>query len=818
MVQGSAVQIAAAGGIDDPDNPIGTDAMKVHEAIQSVYSDDGVVVLVDLGSAIMSTEMAVEFLPEEQQANVRLCGAPLVEGAIAASVQASVGGTLDQVCEEALGALRAKQDQMPEAMAQEPGTTAEAAATGEGREVRVTIENRMGLHARPAAQFVSTANRFASDIEVRKEGKKANAKSINQVATLGARLGDEIAIIASGPDAQEALTELEALVRSRFGEEEELVEAEAEGKRAEATARPAPPEAAAGTLAGIPASPGIAIGPAAHYRVQQQRVESHTVDDPSAEWQRLLNAIQTARQEIDDLRQRVSEQGNQAEAAIFQAHMLFLEDPSLLEAVQERILSESINAGAAWQTEIDELAAQFRQMTDEYMQGRAADVLDVGQRVLRHLLGVQATSLDLSEPSIVLASDLTPSDTAQFEPSLVLGICTERGGATSHSAILARAFGIPAIVGVGPSLQTISQATPLAIDGQSGEIWVEPEAAQLEQLEAERSAWLEREAEAKAAAQEPAVTRDGQRIEVAANIGNPNDVPTAVEYGAEGVGLFRTEFLFLDRDSAPSEEEQYDAYRRAAEALSGRPLIIRTLDVGGDKPLPYFDIEAEDNPFLGWRGIRLTLDRRDIFITQLRAILRAGHGQKIRMMFPMVGTLYELQAARQLVSQVQAELAEEGVAHHDRMPVGIMIEVPAAVALADQLAPEVDFFSIGTNDLTQYVMAADRGNAHVSELADALQPAVLRMIQQTVRAGHDAGIWVGMCGELAGNATATPLLVGLGLDELSMNAPAIPAVKEIIRNLDMSHARQIADGALQKESAAAVKAYLEGIDIDIDLS
>ncbi len=817
MVQGSAVQIAAAGGIDDPDNPIGTDAMKVHEAIQSVYSDDGVVVLVDLGSAIMSTEMAVEFLPEEQQANVRLCGAPLVEGAIAAAVQASVGGTLDQVCEEALGALRAKQDQMPgaaagaESVAQETATG--DADGGAGHEVRVAIENRMGLHARPAAQFVSTANRFASDIQVRKEDKSANAKSINQVATLGARFGDEIAITASGPDAQEALAELQALVRSRFGEEEELVEAEVEGKQARAVTSPAPPESGTGTLAGIPASPGIAIGPAVHYRAQQHRVETYSVADPSAEWQSLLDAIHAARQEIDALRRRVIAQGNRAEAAIFQAHMLILEDPSLLEAVQERILSQSINAGAAWQTEIDELAAQFRQMTDDYMQGRAADVLDVGQRVLRHLLGAQAASLDLSEPSIVLASDLAPSDTAQFEPSLVLGICTERGGATSHSAILARAFGIPAIVGVGPGLQTISQGTPLAIDGQSGEIWVEPDAAQLEQLEAERSAWLEREAEAKAAAQQPAVTRDGRRIEVAANIGNPNDVPTAVEYGAEGVGLFRTEFLFLDRDSAPSEEEQYTAYRSAAEALGGRPLIIRTLDVGGDKPLPYFDFEPEDNPFLGWRGIRLTLDRRDIFVTQLRAILRAGNNQKIRMMFPMVGTLYELQKAKQLVREVQEALAGEGIVHDDQMPVGIMIEVPAAVALAEQLAPEVDFFSIGTNDLTQYVMAADRGNAHVAELADALQPAVLHMIQQTVRAGHDAGIWVGMCGELAGNALATPLLVGLGLDELSMNAPSIPTVKEIIRKLNFQQARQIANGALQQESAAAVKTYLEGIEL-----
>ncbi|HSM58827.1 MAG TPA: phosphoenolpyruvate--protein phosphotransferase [Candidatus Sulfomarinibacteraceae bacterium] len=805
MAQESDVRIAVAGGVDDAENPIGTDALKVHQAIEEVYSDDGVLVLMDLGSALLSAEMALEFLSEEQRANVKLCPAPLVEGAVAAVVQASVGASLDQVCAEAMGAMSAKQQQMPEPIVETADNDQMAAGDSEAR---LTIRNRLGLHARPAARFVATANRFEAAITVRKDQRSANAKSINQVATLGARQGDEIVVSAAGPDAADAVAQLEALVEDKFGEEEQELEA----RQPEPESAPTAPDVTeAGVLTGIPASPGIAIGPAVHYRQQLPEVHTRQVNDTSAEWQALLAAIKEAQSELQALQERVTSLGDKAEADIFDAHALILDDPDLLDAVRRHIFEEKLNAAAAWQQEIEDVAREYRAIEDDYMRARADDVLDAGRRVLRHLLDVGPGTFELEEPAIILAADLTPSDTAQFDPELVKGICTELGGATSHSAILARAYGIPAVVGIGQALQTLSEGQTLALDGQKGIVWVDPDADTLGDLQERRAEWEEREEKARAESQAPAVTRDGQRIEVAANIGGRRDADVALDYGAEGVGLFRTEFLFLDREEPPSEEEQFEVYSGVAAAMGQRPIIIRTLDVGGDKPLPYLPTGQEENPFLGWRGLRFCLDRPDIFMPQLRAILRAAHEHNVKLMLPMVSTLQEIRAARALLDDAKAQLREEDLPFDAEIAVGIMIEVPAAVSISDQLAQEVDFFSIGTNDLTQYVMAADRGNAQVAELAHALHPAVLRMVQQTVQAAHEAGIWVGMCGELAGNALATPLLIGLGLDELSMSAPSIPTVKKVIRNLEREQAREIAAAALKKESAADVEVYLQGL-------
>jgi phosphocarrier protein FPr len=667
------------------------------------------------------------------------------------------------------------------------------------------IRNRQGLHARPAAQFVSAANRFDAEIRVEKDGQAANAKSINQVATLGVRQGDEIVIRASGPDAAEALAAIQSLADDNFGEsEEDLVEIAAPSPASILTA-------AEGELAGIPASPGIAIGPVAQYRPRLPEVPVRAVTDTDGEWDRLQTAVSQAQEEIKALHAQAIGQVGAAEAAIFEAHLLFLQDPSLLEATRARIMDDLINVEAAWEGVIEEMAATYRALDDVYMQARAADVLDVGRRVLSHLLEVEPPSLAFDRPSILVAADLTPSDTARLDPALVLGICTEKGGATSHSAILSRALGIPAIVGLGPALATLDDDQTIAMDGGSGLLWPMPEAGRLAELRREQARWLEAQQKAQAASREQAVTLDGHSLEIAANIGGPHDAPIALDYGAEGVGLFRTEFLFLDRQEAPTEAEQFEAYCRVAETMAGRPVIIRTLDVGGDKPLPYIDLGREENPFLGWRGIRFCLDRPEIFKPQLRAILRAGFGHNVKLMFPMVGTVAELVAAKALLAKCQAELAAEGTTFDQRMEVGIMIEVPAAVAAADLLAAEADFFSIGTNDLTQYVMAADRGNSRVANLANALQPAVLRMVRQTVEAAHAAGIWVGMCGELAGNSLATAVLVGLGLDELSMSAPAIPDVKQVIRGLTLDRAREIAMTALQLGSAEAVSDYLATI-------
>jgi multiphosphoryl transfer protein len=807
MVQG-AVALATAGGIDDPDNPIGTDPIKVHEAIQSVYSEDGVVVLMDLGSALLSAEMALEFLAPEQRANVHLCEAPLVEGSMAAAVQAMVGGSAQEVMAEARSALAAKESQLQPLLAAggqpAPAKTDVVEELDGSHELELTVRNRLGLHARPAARFVSRANRFEAAVWVEKAGQRANAKSINQVATLGVRQGDVITIIAAGADAEQALRAIQSLADENFGDVEE-------GEAVTATPPTLPDVWAAGSAdeaTGIAASPGFAVGPAVHYRPRLPEVITRSVADSEAEWQRLQQAVARAEEEIVAVHRQAVTRLGQSEADIFEAHRLFLQDPALVEEAKGRIVAEQINAEAAWERVIQEMAGSYRALEETYMQARAADVLDVGRRVLRQLMDLEPATLALHEPSILLASDLTPSDTAGLDPAVVLGICTELGGATSHSAILARALGIPAVVGLGPIIQAVEDGQVVAVDGGSGKLWLRPDAERLARLEAQRAEWSAAQQEAKARAVAPAVTVDGHRLEIGANIGGIHDVAVALSYGAEGIGLFRTEFLFLDRQTAPSEEEQLAAYRQVVEAMGERPVIIRTLDVGGDKPLPYVDLGREENPFLGWRGIRFCLDRPEIFRPQLRAALRAGHGHQVKLMFPMIGALSELRAAKALLFETRQELEAEGLAHASTMEVGIMVEVPSAVAVADQLAQEADFFSIGTNDLTQYVMAADRGNTRVADLAVALQPAVLRMVKQTVSAAHSAGIWVGMCGELAGNARAAAVLVGLGLDELSMSAPSIPAVKEAIRSLTLEQARQAAEAVLALDSAEAVQEYL----------
>lgn len=815
MTQGN-VPLAIAGGIDDPEDPIGTDAMKVLEAIDAVYSPDGVVVLMDLGSALLSAETALDFLPDDRREHVFLSKAPLVEGAMAAAVQAMVGAPVEQVLAEAESALSVKREQLggePEAPPEQPTPPA---AHGHVEQIALPIRNRLGLHARPAARFVATAGQYKADVRIIKGDRSANAKSINQVATLGIRQGDDVTVTAAGPDATAALAALQDLAADNFGDrdEEQRIESEPRPTAPLNTGLPNTNPPTTDRLEGIPASPGVAVGPAALYRPRLPEVIARRADDPAAEWQRLQRAIEEAREEIDALHRRALTQVGRHEAAIFEAHRLYLEDPTILEATRARVLGESLNAEAAWQREMAALAAVYRDMDDAYMQARAADIEDVGRRVLQHLMGIEPPSLDFTEPAVLIAADLSPSDTARLDPRRVLAICTELGGATAHSAILARALGIPAVVGLGHNVWRISEGQHIAVDGDQGVLWPRPDAEQLAAIAARRDEWQENRRRAKAAGQAAAITRDGRAVEIAANIGSPNDAGPALEYGAEGVGLFRTEFLFMDRLEAPTEEEQFQAYRRAAQLMGERPLVIRTLDVGGDKPLPYLDLGEEANPFLGWRAIRFCLERPDIFMPQLRAILRAGCADgaplNVKIMFPMVSTVTELRQAKIMLETARRQLRDQGISLYEEMEVGIMIEVPSAVAVADQLAQEVDFFSIGTNDLTQYVMAADRGNARVAGLASAFQPAVLRMVRDAAEAAHAAGIWIGMCGELAGNPLATPVLLGLGLDELSMSAPAIPAVKEAVRGLTMDEARRVAELALAADSAEAVFDLLKG--------
>ena len=692
--------------------------------------------------------------------------------------------------------------------AEQPAAVAPAGPPAvEGLTLRLEIRNPLGLHARPAARFVQTAAAFDADIEVTNltSGRgPAGGRSLNGIATLGIRQGNEIIVTARGPQAEQALAALSELAGRDFDEQTGPIQGlTPQGSVPTAVYWDSPRSgtvpAVAGehTLAGLAGAPGIASGPARHFKAPEPEIPTGPAADPEAEWVALTRAREHVRAEIRATRDSVAARADDYSAAIFDAHLLFLDDEALLAPARRAIFEENENAARAWHGAAAVVAADYRALDDEYMQARAEDLTGVARQVVAALTGGGAATM--SGAGIVVAPELTPGDTASLDRTLVLGIATATGSPTSHSAILARSLGIPAAVGLGEALLDVPERTELLLDGDAGTVEVEPTdelVADSERRAAERERSARR---ARAAAAEPAVTRDGRRIEVVANIGSPEDVPPAIENGAEGVGLLRSEFLFLDRDSMPSEDEQYEAYTFIAQRLEGRPLILRTLDVGADKPLPYLPRRPEANPFLGVRGVRLTFEQPELLETQLRAALRTALDHPLKVMFPMVATLDEYRRARATLDDLRAGTSVE-------LEVGVMIEIPSAALAAEQFAPEVDFFSLGTNDLTQYTMAAERGNAAVAELADGLHPAVLRLIRSVAEAADRHGVWAGVCGELASDPEAVPVLVGLGITELSANAPAIPAVKQAVREVDTDVARDLAERALELSSAAQVRA------------
>lgn len=809
------VRVAPAGGMDAPDRPLGTDVGLITNAIAETYSDDGVLVLMDLGSAILSTEMALDLLPAEQRERILLCEAPLVEGAIAAAVQARLGSSLAQVAAEARAGLMPKVAQLaPHDKVEGERVQVESPASDlHASTLTLVVHNRLGLHARPAARFVQTAARFDADVRVTNAttGRgPASAKSINAVATLGVRQGHTITITASGPEAEAALAALRQLADENFGDEPTAEERPQTADRRPPTAVSRPPTAdrRQPSFRGLPASPGIALGPARRFVSATIEAPEHLVDDPAREWEALLAALESTRAAIQKTLADVQRRADRQTAEIFEAHLLFLEDDALREPARRLIFEERRNAAFAWQSAARAVADQYRALDDEYLRIRANDVKDVGRQVVAELLGVSLAPT-LGAPGILLARDLAPADTAALDPGLVHGIATALGGPTSHSAILARSLGLPAVVGLGEGVLEIAEGTELILDGEAGALIVEPEPALLAEYAQKREAARAAAAQARLESAAPAVTRDGRRIEVVANIGSAKDARAAVEAGAEGVGLFRTEFLFLDRTTAPGEDEQYAAYRAASEVMGkDRPVIIRTLDVGGDKPLPYVDMGREENPFLGWRAIRMCLDNPEFFKQQLRAIVRVAAEYPVKVMFPMIATVAEFRAAKALLIEACAEVQARGLPTPDRLEAGIMVEIPAAALRARQFAEEVDFFSLGTNDLTQYTLAVERGNARVARLADGFQPAVLELIRQTAEAARAAGKWAGVCGEMGGDPRAIPLLIGLGVTELSMAAPAIPRAKQIIRALDVSEAREKALRLLALETPDEIRAAL----------
>ncbi|HEX3616859.1 MAG TPA: phosphoenolpyruvate--protein phosphotransferase [Solirubrobacteraceae bacterium] len=779
--------IEAAGGIGEP-GVLGTSAARVGAAIERAMSADGVLVLMDLGSALLSAELAVELL-EGARGPVRLSAAPLVEGTVAAAAAAGGGANLDQVAAEAGRALTMKTAQIGRGDP-EPASSAAtvAAAVAADIEVELLVSNAVGLHARPAARFVETVSAYDAEVLVARGGAPVSARSLTNLVGLAARRGDRVRVLASGPQAAAVVAALQELAASGFGDN---AAAPADGT----------------VLSGIAVSGGIVMG---RSRLLESAIATRITrraGSPEQELALLERGLAATRAELRDDRDRLQASIGTAEAAIFDAHLALLDDAALLEPARAAIAAGA-TAELAVADAADAVAATYRRLDDPLLAERAADVLDVGRRIGAAIAtefgppSLAEKNDNDSHSQILIADELVPSQASRLDPSRVAGLATARGSATAHAAIIARALGIPAVFGLGQALLAVSDGTELLLDGSAGTVVVAPTGGALADAGTRAAEHRAQVSQAQHHAGEQATLASGERIEVFANIAGAADARLAVEHGAEGVGLLRTELLFLERPDLPGEDEQAEALREIARTLDGRPLVVRTLDAGADKPLPALPMPAEVNPFLGVRGIRVGLRNPELLATQLRAVLRVAAEYPLKLMLPMVAALEEIELARGLLEQARAETGVDAA-----VELGIMVEVPAAALLAGELAAHVDFFSVGSNDLTQYTLAAERGNAELSSLLSEPQPAVLRLIRATVEAARAHGRWVGVCGEMAGDPACAVLLAGLGVDELSMAPRLIPAVKQVLRGIDRGRAGAAAELALRATSAAAARQH-----------
>jgi len=835
MSQGKTPIAAAGGTVDDV---LGTSVDKILAAIQSVDSPDGVLVLVDLGSALLSTEMALEMLSDDQRKRIRLTYAPLVEGAFSAAFEASLGHPLAQVQQAAEKTAQVEQLHLLKPLTQEDMTPEErlvpAGTLPPGEttafEAQFTLTDPAGLHARPASLFVQTAARFQANIRASGHGKEADATSIFDLLSLSLRQGETVTIRASGVDAQAALAALSELVGANFYEPAPEGAPPAPASSGEAPPPASLPRRAGEPWRGIMTSAGVAVGPAFLYTsgaINLGAVARHPIaaDQVGVEQQRLREALHSAAQELRSLATTLQSSVGQANAAIFDAQALMLLDPALREDTLHVIEAEHIDAAGALAKTGEHFAARLETLDEPLIAARAVDVRDAVSRVIERL-GISGQAVpkrvlsDLSQPVILLAKDLTPSDTAQLRPEFVLGICTIQGGPTAHAAILARALGIPAMAGRDETiLQQIHSGDEVGLDADNGLLYQHPAPgvrADLMKRAAERQ---QQQAALKAESQktQAPLIFNGRHILLMANIGSEAEAEAAQQWGAEGVGLLRTEFLFAQAPTLPNEDEQRHLYMKVFRAFNGdssqasKPVVVRTLDAGADKPMPALnDIlgqAVEANPALGLRGIRIHLAHQTLLEQQLSALLLAAAetGTHLHIMFPMITTVEELQVARSIFDRVYEGLRYRQVALPASVPVGIMVEVPAAAVMSAELAELADFFSIGSNDLLQYTLACDRTNASVANLYNPMQPAALRLIHQVATAGRSAGKPVAVCGEMAGDVRLAPVLVGLGIDELSMTPTALPKVRAALAQWSSQELSDLAERILRLKTLAEVE-------------
>lgn len=563
-------------------------------------------------------------------------------------------------------------------------------------------------------------------------------------------------------------------------------------------------------MKGTNASPGIAIGKVLLLKDEAPVIEKMSISCFESEKEKFSEALISAKADLAKIRDKALAEMGPEKAAIFEAHLMLLEDPEMISGTESKIEEELVNAEFAFSEVINQFIMIFESMDNDYMRERAADLRDVSARVIRSLMGMKSVDLSvLDEEVILIAHDLTPSETAMMDKDKVVGFLTNIGGRTSHTAIMARSLEIPAVVGLGNITEILKDGDLVALNGETGDVVITPSNEQLESYQAMKSEYEMNKKALESMIGEPSKTLDGRLVELAGNIGTPKDVKGLLKNDAEGVGLYRTEFIYMDRESLPTEDEQYELYKTVLESMGEKPVVIRTLDIGGDKNLSYLKIDEEMNPFLGYRAIRLCLKEVEIFKTQLRALLRASVYGNLKIMFPMISSLEELKAAKAILDEAKSDLDARGTAYSDAIQVGMMIEVPSAAISSDILAKHVDFFSIGTNDLIQYTCAVDRMNEKIHDLYNPFNPAVLRLIKMVIENGHKAGIWVGMCGEMAGDARMIPILLGLGLDEFSMSSISILPARKLIRSLKESDMKVYAEEILSMDSAEEIEAFIQ---------
>jgi multiphosphoryl transfer protein len=818
--------IAVAAGVGEDHEQLGTDAAYIARILQPFAEGDGAVVLMDLGSAVLSTEMALEILEQtsgpcpEEIKKIRLCPAPLVEGAIAAAVQARAGANLDDVCREALRALTSKEEQLHR---EEIATAAIAAAPADSqptRELLLTIRNEHGLHARPAARLVLTASLFSAEIEIVNETAGRGpvpARSLTSIALLQVREGDRVRVRAQGADADAALQAVAQLAAAGFGEVINPVQVlEQRSKRRLSARSDQPvPEAHSGTtlIRGIPSSEGVAVGRVIPLQSSLFAPTSEAPGEPFDELARLTVAARRVQARLAERNKKPTDAVPNDTAQIFAAQAAILSDPAVLDQVKALVEKKLLSAERAWMEVTNNLVASYRNLDDPYLRERAVDVSDIAQLVLLELAGRLApASIRPEPPAILYTRVLLPSEAANLDPEAVLGVIASEGSAATHSAIMLRTLGIPMVSGVHDLDAAAAADEIVAMDGGLGEVWIKPADPILESFVDRRKLWLARRQSAAVLAAQPAVTLDGVPIEVLANVASAADAVVAARNGADGVGVVRTELLFLERREAPTEAEQQRALRAIfAPIPAAYPIVVRTLDAGADKPLPFLEQPREQNPYLGVRGIRLLLRNPDLFLTHLRAILTAGAGRNLWVMFPMISELQEAELARDLLAKAHSELHAAERPHAWPVKVGAMIEVPSAALLAVQLAEPMEFLSIGTNDLTQYALGAERGNTALAGFQDALHPAVLRLVRATVEGAKRRERHVAVCGDAASDPVAAAVFFGLGVRSLSVRPSEAVNIKACFSRWRSSDLAEVARLALEARDAAEVRALAQGI-------